>query len=128
MSLNVSVKLFCGAELDFHTSDEMDEDFEKSYSREGVYAREIARCMEENIGEDFDEESLAEMYGLRVLEANDELYLAIDDSVTEISGNGMHEITALSYSRRYEELLKFALTKCENSFIQPKWLMSTYYG
>jgi len=126
MSGNARAKLFCGTELDFCTTDEMDEDYERDYSDVGVYARHIARSMDEGpLADNFNEETLAEQYGLRVLMADNSLFLAIEDSVTEVSGNGIHDVNSLAYSRRYEELLGFALLRIDNSETQPKWLLAT---
>lgn len=129
MSLHVKVKLFCGTELDFHSTDEMDEDFADHCSLETAYARHIGRSMDEGpLADGFNEETLAEQYGLRVLMADNNLYLAIEDSVTEVSGNGVHDVNSLAYSRRYEELLAFTLMKIGNSETQPKWLLATDYN
>jgi hypothetical protein len=127
MSLNVSADLFCGAELNFHSTDEMDDDYER-YDSVSVYSRHIMRALRLEIPEDFDDESLSEGTGLRVLDCDGRLFLAIDSTVNEVSGNGVTKVTVKTLPGYAEAMFVRAMEAIGNDFVTPEWLMVTNYN
>jgi hypothetical protein len=127
MSLNVRADLFYGAELDFHSTDEMDEDYEH-YPSVFVYARHIMRMLKLAIPKEFDEESLMDATGLTVLDCDGTLFLAIGDTVNEVSGNGVSKVKVGTPPGYAEAIFVRAMDAVGNNKIEPEWLMVTNYN
>jgi hypothetical protein len=127
MSLNVSADLFYGVELNFPMTDEMDEDYER-YENESVYSRHIMRSLGLEIPEEFDEESLSDATGLKVIDTEGALFLVAESTLNEVRGNGITQVKVNKPPWSVEKTLHAAIEAIGNSRTDPKWLMATNYS